>query len=61
MRYKIFCSTGHEADTFYCDRKDQAHLLFNMAVESKFFEYVELAEVTEECFAVREWSATGDG
>ena len=57
MRYKIFCSNGWEPDTFYCDTKGQADLLYNMAVASKFFQYVELAEVVEDYFTRREWSS----
>ena len=57
MRYKIFCSNGYEPVSYYCDDKRQADLFFNMAVESKTFEYVELAEVAEEYFTKREWSA----
>lgn len=60
MRYKIFCSNGHKPDIYYCDDKGLAYQLFNMAVESKFFKYVELAEVMEECFALREWSMEDD-
>lgn len=57
MRYKVFCSNGYEPDIFYCDDKNKAHLLFNMAVSCGFFKYVELAEVIDECFMVREWSS----
>ena len=58
MRYKIFCSNGYDPDIFYCDNKDQANLLFNMAVACKFFKYVEMAEITGEYISRRkEWSA----
>ena len=56
MKYKVFVSNGYEGDSFYTDNEPQAHLLFNMAVDSKMFAYVELAEVQEECFVKREWS-----
>lgn len=54
--YKVFVSTGYDHDSFYCEREGQAHLLFNMAVDSKMFSYVELCKVEEECFGMREWS-----
>lgn len=57
MRYKLFFSNGYKPDVFYCDDKNEANLLFDMAVDSKMFECVELAEVIEECFAIREWSS----
>ena len=57
MRYKILCSNGYTPDCFYCDAKEQANLLFNMAVASKFFEYVELGMIEEDFTTVREWSA----
>ena len=56
MRYKVFMSTEsgiHE--TFCCDRKDQAHLLFNMAKDSKWWSYVSLSETIDEDFLVRDW------
>ena len=60
MRYKVFCSNGYEGDSFYIEDKSKANLLFNMAVDSKMFEYVSLEEVIDEGFLQREWSADGD-
>ena len=57
MIYKVFVSNGHEGNKFYVENEPQANLLFNMAVASKIFTYVELAEVTEECFLKKEWAA----
>lgn len=57
MRYKVFCSNGHDGDSFYIEDKGKAHLLFNMAVDSKMFAYVSLEEVIDEGFLQREWSA----
>ena len=60
MRYKVFCSNGYDGYSFYCDNNEKAHLLFNMAVASEMFSYVDLAEVTEECFLVKEWANDGE-
>lgn len=57
MHYKIICSNGYKPDCFYCDTKEQANLLFNMAVASKFFEYVGLGWIEVDYTTVREWSA----
>lgn len=56
MKYRILVSTnGCEVDRFYTEDKSQADLLFNMAVESKMFSYVELAEAKEEYIPKRDW------
>ena len=55
MIYRILVSNGYESDNFYTENEPQAHLLFNMAVSSKMFAYVEMAEVTKEYFTKREW------
>lgn len=58
MRYKVFVSTeAGSYESFYCDRKDQAHLLFNMAKSSDMFDYVSLSETIDEDFLVRDWTA----
>lgn len=56
MRYKIFCSDEYEYTNFYCDNENDANLLFNIAVASKYFEYVTIEEMTEKGKLVREWS-----
>ena len=56
MSFKILCSNGDKPYYFYCDTKEQANLLFNMAVESKFFEYVELGWIEVDYTTVKEWS-----
>lgn len=55
MRYKVMVSDGHDYTCFYTDSEPQANLLFDMARHSKMFSYVEMSEVTEECFLKREW------
>lgn len=55
MRYKVFVTTEGDYENFYCDRKEQADLLFNMAKYSKMFSYVSLYETVDEDFMVREW------
>lgn len=56
MKYRVLVSiNGYEADRFYTEDKPQADLLFNMAVESKMFSYVELAEAQEEYIPKRDW------
>ena len=60
MRYRVMVSNGYENDCFYTEYKSQADLLFNMAVDSKMFSYVELAEVREECYIKREWAEEDD-
>jgi hypothetical protein len=58
MRYSIFVSTEYGAhETFYCDTKDQANLLYNMAVECKFFDYVCLSKVYDESIMERDWAS----
>ena len=56
MRYRVMVSNGYDSDYFYTDDKSQAHLLFNMAVESKMFSYVALDEVQVEYYTKREWA-----
>lgn len=56
MRYKVFVSTEFACESYYCEREQQAHLLFNMATESNLFSYVELSKVIDECFLEKEWS-----
>lgn len=60
MRYKVFVSTDYECETFYCEREQQAHLLFNMAKDSKDFSYVSLSKTIEDEVLMREWGE-GDG
>ena len=54
--YKILVSNGHDSSTFYFDDKNQADLLYRMAVESGLFIYVQLLEVEENCKTIKEWS-----
>lgn len=56
MRYRIFCSDEEGHDFFYCKTEDSANVLFNMAVQSKFYNYVELEVITEGFSTIREWS-----
>ena len=58
MRYRIMVSNGYENDCFYTEYKSQADLLFNMAVDSKMFSYVELSEAEAEYRLMRDWSDT---
>lgn len=60
MKYKVFVSNGNDSTSFYCDTKESANLLFNMAVNSGMFTYVELADVIDECFLQKEWSANNE-
>ena len=55
MRYRVYCSNGHNPNYFYFDSKDQAKLVYNMAVRSELFMYVSFDEVYEESFAIKEW------
>lgn len=57
MRYRVLVSNGNDSTSFYSDTKEYADLLFNMAVNSGMFTYVELADVIDECFVRKEWSA----
>jgi hypothetical protein len=59
MQYKILVSDDYLVDSFYVENKAQAELLFNMAVESKMFTYVQLTEIREESSVKKEW-AEGD-
>lgn len=57
MRYKVFCSNGHKPNSFYVEDHSDAQLLYNMAIKSGFFEYVELLQVCDETFMLKEWEA----
>ena len=55
-KYKIFVSNEYGvSESFYCDSKWQADLLFNMAKNSGMFDYVGLSEVYEELVLKKEW------
>lgn len=56
MRYRIICADEEENYFFYCNTEDSANTLFNMAIKSKFFNYVELEVITEGFSVIREWS-----
>ena len=56
MQYRVFVSDEWEYDSFYVENRSQAELLFNMAVSSKMFTYVELAEVKEKLVIKKEWA-----
>ena len=60
MRYRIICSTEWGSDYLYSEDKNQAHLIFNMAVASKMFDYVSLEESSEKYSLKREWVATDE-
>ena len=56
MRYKVFCSTEYDHEYFRFDSKDQAVKLYNMAIDSHWFEYVCLYEIEEKERIVKDWS-----
>lgn len=60
MRYRIICSTEWGSDYLYSDDKDQAHLIFNMAVASKMFDYVSLEESIDAYSMKKEWVEDDD-
>ena len=60
MRYRIACADEEGNYFFYCNTEENANVLFNMAVQSKFFNYVELFWITQGYSAIRGWS-DGDG
>ena len=59
MNYRVFVSDEWENNSFYVENRQQAELLFNMAVNSKMFSYVELAEIKENLITKREWVDEG--
>lgn len=60
MKYRIACSDEEERYFYYCRTEDAANTLFNMAIKSKFFNYVGIYVRTEGFSGIREWSE-GDG
>ena len=59
MPYKVIVSTNTNNETFYCDNKDQAQLLFTMAVESRMFTHVTLNKDKNE--TEKEWEESIEG
>lgn len=55
MRYRIICVDEEENYFFYCNTEDAANTLFNMATQSKFFNYVEVELKTEGFSTKRIW------
>lgn len=55
MRYKVYCSTDFDNESFYCDRKEQAEKLYNIAIDSNWFEYVCLYEIEEKNRVLKDW------
>ena len=60
MRYRVFVSNGDDYYEFYEEYEEKAELLFDMAVKSKFFCYVELSVVEDRAFVKKEWAEEDD-
>ena len=60
MRYRIRFSTEWDSDYICSEDKNQAQLIFNMAVDSKMFSYVSLEEAVEHYVMIKEWTEDND-
>ena len=56
MRYKIIVSNEYDNYTLYSDYKEEADMIYAMAVHSNMFTYVDLREVREVDTILRDWS-----
>ena len=56
MRYKVIVSNGYDNHTFYSDDKEEAYLIYRMAIHSDMFTYVDLREIKEVDRILEDWS-----
>lgn len=55
MSYKVFVSTDYDKEEFCVDSKEQANLLYRMAINSRMFSYVSQHVINEQPCFMREW------
>lgn len=61
MKYKIYVSTELDHHECYCERYEEALMIYKMAIETGWFDYVCLCEAKEDTRCVEEWSGDNDG